>query len=238
MGLAQRVRGRMLGIRLELFRRIPPHMRGRVITRVTGWLAPKEMRWGGKPSWWDGVFESEDPFLFDSNPREALKYERTLALCGPGPFRHALEIGCAEGAFTERLAPRCRKLDAVDISAVAVRRAAERTRAFPGVSCECGTLPAEFQAGAYDLIVASDVLYYLSPPDLEASLSAFERALAPGGALVLVHYAPPMGAMLDGDEVHDLLDSLLSLDHTHGEKIMLDVDRYRFDRFEKPAPPT
>jgi SAM-dependent methyltransferase len=238
MGLAQRVRGRMLRIRLALFRRIPPHMRGRVITRLTGWLAPAEMRWGGKPTWWDGVFESEDPFFFDSNPREALKYERTLELCGPGPFTHALEVGCAEGAFTERLAPRCLKLQAVDISAVAVQRASERTRAFPGVSCERRTLPAEFQAGAFDLIVASDVLYYLSLPELEASLSALERALAPGGALVLVHYAPPMGAMFDGDEVHDLLDSLLRLDHTHAEKMMLDVDRYRFDRFDKPAQPT
>lgn len=235
MGLAERVRGRVLRLRLSLFRRIPPHMRGRVITRITGWLAPAEMRWGGKPTWWDGVYESEDPFFFDSNPREALKYARTLELCGPGPFEHALEIGCAEGAFTERLAPRCRKLDAMDISAVAVQRATERTRAFPGVSCETRKLPAEFPAGAYDLIVASDVLYYLSIPDLGASLSAFEQALAPGGALVLVHYAPPMGALLDGDEVHDMLDSLVRLDHTSAERITLEVDRYRFDRFDKPA---
>lgn len=237
MGLAARVRGRILRMRLSLFRRIPPRVRGRV-TRVAGRLAPAEMRWGSKPTWWDGVFESEDPFFFDSNPREALKYERTLALCGPGPYGRALEIGCAEGAFTERLAPRCRKLDAVDISAVAVERAAERTRAFPGVSCERRTLPAEFQAGAFDLIVTSDVLYYLSMTDLEASLSAFEQALAPGGALVLVHYAPPMGAMLDGDEVHDALSSLLSLDHTHAERVLLGNARYRFDRFDKPAPRT
>src|ERR1700694_4639910 len=151
------------------------------------------MRWGSKPAWWDRFYRSPDPFLFDSNPREALKYERTLGLCGPGPFRRALEVGCAEGAFTERLAPHCRKLDAVDISAVAVQRAADRTASFPDVSCERCKLPAEFPADAFDLIVASDVLCYLLWPDLEASISAFEHALAPGGRLVLVHRAPPMG---------------------------------------------
>jgi SAM-dependent methyltransferase len=234
MGLGQRVRGRMVGIRRSMFRRLPPRIRGRIL-RVTG-------RWGS-PTWWDGFFKSPDPFLIDSNPREALKYERTLELCGPGPFKRVLEVGCAEGAFTERLAPRCRKLDAVDISAVAVQRAADRSAPFPGVSCERCKLPTEFPADAFDLIVASDVLYYLSWPDLEASISALEHALAPGGRLVLVHYGPPMpmGAILAGDDVHDALDSLLSLDHTHAEKIMLDRDLngspkpYRFDRFDKPA---
>lgn len=235
MGLVQRMRGRVLAIRLSMFRRIPPHVRGRLVTRFTGWLAPAEMRWASKKAWWDGVFASEDPFFFDSNPREALKYERTLALCGAGPFARALEIGCAEGAFTERLAPRCRKLDALDISAVAVQRAADRTRSLPGVSCERRTLPVEFEKEAFDLIVASDVLYYLSVSDLEAALSAFERALAPGGGLVFVHYAPPMGAMLDGDEVHDALESLLTLEHTHAERVLLDGARYRFDRFDRRA---
>lgn len=235
MNLAKRIRGRVSRMRLDLFRRVPPRLRERIATRVAGRLAPAEMRWGSKPTWWDGVYESEDPFFFDSNPRESLKYERTLALCGPGPFGRAMEIGCAEGAFTERLAPRCRRLDAVDISAVAVQRAAERTKGFPGVSCERRALPSELESGAFDLIVASDVLYYLSLADLGASLSSFEQALAPGGALVLVHYAPPMGALLDGDEVHDLLDSLLRLDHTHSEKVKLGVDPYRFDRFDKPT---
>lgn len=39
------------------------------------------------------------------------------------PFERAIEAGCAEGAFTESLATRCRKLLAADISAVAPERA-------------------------------------------------------------------------------------------------------------------
>lgn len=233
-GLSERVRGRLVRTRLSLFGRIPLNKRGRIVTRFAGPLAPAEMRWGAKPDWWDRVFETEDPFLFDSNPREALKFERTLELCGPGPFERALEIGCAEGAFTVRLASRCRRLDAVDISPVAVSRAAERTSAFPGVCCRTCQLPTSIEPEAFDLIVASDVLYYLSFEDLVTSLSTLQAALAPGGALVLAHYAPPMGAILDGDEVHDLLPTILSLDLAESDRQTLGVDRYRFDRFEKP----
>lgn len=234
-GVFERGRDRLMRIRLSLLRRIPPHKRAGIIKRLAGPLAPAEMRWCGTPEWWDKVFETEDPFLFDSNPREALKFERTLEFCGPGPFDRALEIGCAEGAFTVRLAPRCRRLDAVDISSVAVRRAAARTSAFPGVSCRSGRLPKSFESETFDLIVASDVLYYLSFPDLVTSLSTLEQALAPGGTFVLVHYAPPMGAILDGNEVHDVLPTILSLDLTESDRQTLGVDRYRFDRFDKPG---
>lgn len=238
MSVAKRVRQGFLSIPLIALRRIPPRLRGPVVARLGRRLAPPEMRWGSSysASWWDTFYEPTDPFHFDGNPREALKYERTLALCGPGPFERALELGCGEGAFTEILAPRCNELVAVDISDVAVQRAAARTQEYAGVSCERHTLPVDFPAGSFDLVVASDVLYYWQFPDLEAALPVLERALSPGGKLVVVHYRPPMGAILDGDEVHDLLAARLSLEHTHAEVAILDPAPYRFDVFERIVP--
>jgi SAM-dependent methyltransferase len=237
MGVEARVRGSIVRVRLGALRLIPARVRGPAVTRFLGWLAPPEMRRGSAydSGWWDTFYAPVDPFAFDSNPREALKYDRTLELCGDGPFERALEIGCAEGAFTERLAARCHSLLAVDISDVAVRRASARTRDRAGVRCERMTLPAEFPDGTFDLVVASDVFYYWQLPDLEAALRRIQDAIAPGGKLVAAHYTPPMGAILDGNEVHDALSAGLDLPHVHSESVDLGQDPYRFDVFERAA---
>ncbi len=51
-----------------------------------------------------------------------------------------------------------------------------------------------------------------------------------------MHYTPPMGAILDGDEVHDLLAARLRLEHTHAEEAILGPAPYRFDVFESVVP--
>ena len=127
---------------------------------------------------------SVDPFGFDRNPDEVLKFDRTLELCGAGPFKRALEIGCSEGALTWLLAPRCANLLAVDIADVAVERARQRLSGLAHVQCETQGLPAEFPDGPFDLIVASDVLYYWPIDDVVSTLPRIEDALTPGGAFL------------------------------------------------------
>src|SRR5581483_9872934 len=80
--------------------------------------------------------EAEDPWRYRDRESEQEKYRRTLAACGEGPFEAALELACGTGLFTEMLAPRCKSLLAVDISAIAVGRARERVAGFPQVRCE------------------------------------------------------------------------------------------------------
>jgi hypothetical protein len=43
-------------------------------------------------------------------------------------------------------------------------------------------------AGSYDLVVLSEVLYYLPAPDREQSLVAAEQAVGDDGDLVVVHW--------------------------------------------------
>src|SRR4051794_21295996 len=120
-----------------------------------------------------------DPFGFDSNPYEAAKFDDLLGVIGAGPFEHALEVGCSIGSFTERLAPRCGELLATDISQVAVERAQERLARHPNVRVERRTIPGEMPDGRFDLIVCSDVLYYLPTSRLRRTLAL--RALRPAG---------------------------------------------------------
>ena len=125
-----------------------------------------------------------DPWRYDT-PYEQGKYDQTLALLPRGRIGRALEAGCAEGHFTVRLAPRVGELVAADISSLALERAAERCAGLANVSFERLDLAQDAVPGRFDLIVASEVLYYVG--DLAACAARFAGALAPGGLLLAAH---------------------------------------------------
>jgi SAM-dependent methyltransferase len=52
-------------------------------------------------------------------------------------------------------------------------------------------LPDETPRGPFDLIVASEIAYYLRPTALSRLLSQLETALAPGGRIVFLHHVRP-----------------------------------------------
>lgn len=185
-------------------------------------------------TYFERLYAQPDPWMLLGSENEAAKYALTLELCGDGPFEHALEIGCGEGVFTSQLAPLCRSLLAVDISSRALERARHRCGDFPQVLCEARALPAAYPDGPFDVMVASDVLYYLVPDDLSVAASRIESSLRAGGRLVALHYAPPVNAVTNGDAVHDRLHEVLSLTHAHSETREIGSGRrYRIDVWEK-----
>jgi predicted TPR repeat methyltransferase len=176
--------------------------------------------------------ESNDPWNFETSEYERDKYRRTLEALGERRFERALEAGASIGVFTEMLAGRCEELLAVDVSVRAVARARERLSGREHVRVERRTLPEEMPRGPFDLIVASEILYYYTSEEMLATLQAFERELAKGGVLLAVHWRRQTKTYpLQGDEVHELL-----LGHTrlHNIKSLYEPD-YRLDLFEDPA---
>jgi cyclopropane fatty-acyl-phospholipid synthase-like methyltransferase len=132
------------------------------------------------------------------------------------------------------MAPQATELLAIDVSEAAIEQAHERMRGIPHVHLETRTLPAEFPDGPFDLIVASDVLYYLTVDELGTCLRLIEERLAPGGALVAVHYIPRVGTLLNGNELHDFLAEHTTMTHTLEERVELGQGRpYRVDRYER-----
>ncbi len=128
-----------------------------------------------------------DPWGY-TNDYEQTKYSQTLELIPEGPIDDVLELACAEGHFTAQLAPRARRLVAADISATALRRAAERCAEHDNVSFEQLDLSKDKVPGRYDVIVCSEVLYYLGRRSrLEALAGELASALKPGGRLVMAH---------------------------------------------------
>lgn len=156
-----------------------------------------------------------DPWGYRSSPYEQAKYAATLDACGPGPFERALELGGSIGVFTALLAPRCRALVTIDAAPTAVAAARRRLAGLPHVDARIGILPADLPAGRHDLVVASEVLYYLSRAELDATLDALRERLVPGGRLVAVHWRPrtPERA-LDAADVHAALSATGWLERT------------------------
>jgi predicted TPR repeat methyltransferase len=131
-----------------------------------------------------------DPWGYRSSDYERAKYAATLAACGEGPFRSALELGASIGVFSAQLAPRCQQLTTIDFSTVAVTEARRELSGFAHVKVVAGEIPTALDEAARDLVVASEILYYLAPPALVATLERLEQVLEPGGRIVLVHWRP------------------------------------------------
>lgn len=145
------------------------------------------------PAAFDALYRRDpDPWGYRERPYERAKYADTLRACGPGPFDAALELGGSIGEFTALLAPRCRRLRSLDASPAAVELARERLAALPtDVRALLGTVPADLPHDRFDLVVASEILYYLPRPAFDATVAALRERIVPGGRLVAVHYAPP-----------------------------------------------
>ena len=133
-----------------------------------------------------------DPWNTFTARDEARKRSAILHALGPGPAGRLLELGCGNGSNSAALARRCLRLDAVDgaPSAVALTRHAigRATGDNPRVRVRLLALPGRFPLDRYDAIVAAEILYYLSPPDLAATVAEIGHALRPGGRLILAHH--------------------------------------------------
>jgi SAM-dependent methyltransferase len=131
-----------------------------------------------------------DAWGYTESPYERRKHDRTLAACGTGPFRRALELGAGNGVFSARLAERCAVLVTLDPSPTAVDLARERLADRGHVTVLRGTLPDDLpDAEPFELVVASELLAALPEDAFRRTLDRLPRLLAGGGRLVAVHWS-------------------------------------------------
>lgn len=147
-------------------------------------LRPKDPRAGAA---WDAFFQTADPWDYES-AYEVEKYEHALSLLPEGRPARALELACAEGHFTQRLAQRVDALVAVDIASEALKRARARTGADHVQFVRADLFTDALPDGPFDLIVCAEVLYYAQDRATLADVAArIAGALAPGGRVILTH---------------------------------------------------
>lgn len=179
--------------------------------------------------YFDGVFAgSDDPWSLASSDYEAAKFARTVQVLENRRYSSALEIGCAHGVLTEKLAPLCNDLLAIDIAAAAIDAARKRCAALPHVHFERIAFPRETPAVApLRLAVLSEVAYYWSDDDLASAGAWLQENVATDGRILLVHFTGETDYPQTGDgatlKLRATLGDIVAVEHAER------ADRYRLD---------
>jgi SAM-dependent methyltransferase len=159
----------------------------------------------------DGYFDEmwatgPDPWDHAGRFYEQRKYALTAGMLARETYESAFEPGCATGILTALLAPRVSRYLATDRHPRAVEVTRARVAALRHVRVEQAPIPAHWPGESFDLVVLSEVLYYLTEDDVRTCLDLAAGSTAPGGELVAVHYRMPVDEhALLGDDVHALI---------------------------------
>jgi hypothetical protein len=122
-----------------------------------------ELRPTLKPEYFDAVYSADpDPWNFADSPYEQAKYALTLNAMPKPRYRSALEVGCSIGVLTRSLASRCDVVVAIDAARAPLVEARRRCADLPGVRFEQMFVPEQWPDGLFELILLSEVVYYLS----------------------------------------------------------------------------
>ena len=129
-----------------------------------------------------------DPWDYRTSGYEKVKRETTIAALEGRRFNASLEVGCSIGLLTRRLADCCDRVLALDFieAALVAARAACADR--PNVSFQNVKVPIAWPEGSFDLIILSEVLYFLSSADNLSLVGRCQRSLASGGEILLVNW--------------------------------------------------
>ena len=154
----------------------------------------------------------DDPWGFDERWYEQRKYAVAMAALPRERYERAFEPGCANGALTELLAARCESVVAAELLPDVAERARTRLSGHEGVSVEVGEFPGTWPDGTGDLVVWSEIAYYLTEPGCETALERLASWLRAGGDLVAVHWLGETNYPRPGSAIADWLDAVPTLD--------------------------
>ena len=153
------------------------------------------------PDYFDEMYARDpDPWRFAQSDYERDKYAATLAALPRARYAAGLEIGCSIGVLTRQLAGRCGALLSLDVAEAALELARQRCADQPDVRFERRRVPGEWPDGRFDLILLSEVVYYLDRDDVRRLAARVDAASMPGCDILLVHWLGETHYPLSGDE--------------------------------------
>ena len=169
-------------------------------------------------TYFDALYsDNTDPWHYQTRWYEKRKRDICLAVLPQAQYNNAIELGCGNGVFSELLGSRCQKLISIDGNNQAIQLAKQRLVGSPHIVLIQGVIPnvllnlkfvddAPTNKLAFDLIVISEILYYLSPDDIDTVITWIKQNLAIGGTLLCCHWRYSIdGFAMTGELVHQRL---------------------------------
>ncbi len=144
----------------------------------------------------DAYFEemyssSPDPWSLGTRWYEKRKYAITLALLPRERYGHAFEPGCSVGALTTLLTRRCDRVTATDVATAALDAASRRLEDAgrrEQVTLLRQSVDEPWPSGPFDLVVLSEVGYYLASDALRRVLDRECPRLHDGATVIAAHW--------------------------------------------------
>ncbi|MBU2285046.1 MAG: class I SAM-dependent methyltransferase [Gammaproteobacteria bacterium] len=160
--------------------------------------------------YFDTLYGSDrDPYGCGTRWYEARKRDVMLASLPRQRYARAYEPGCGVGETTVHLAARCDEVLASDFNPRAGELARRRTANLDNVKLERHALPKDWPKGSFDLIVLSELGYFLDEAAMQAVAAHCEESLTGGGTLVACNWRPAFTERaLPTDAVHRALEQL------------------------------
>ena len=170
---------------------------------------------------------NDDPWAFRQRWYEQRKRALTLAVLTRTHYTSIFEPGCANGELSAELAARCDRLVCCDTAAAAVALAQARLLGFAHAQVHQSRLPQEWPSGQFELIVLSELCYYLDADDLQRLIDCALKALTDNGQLLACHWRPHIdGCPQTAEQVHEMLAQRLGMAHLvqhHDSDFLLDL---------------
>ena len=173
--------------------------------------------------------ESIDPWDFRTSSYEREKYKATVDALPRDHYDCCIEAGCSIGELSRILSERCDRLYGLDLSQKAIDAAIARNADRPNLEFRCAELPADWPSVMADLLVFSEVLYFMTTDELADLARKIEPTWSPGGDCLIVSFLGKTDEPLQGAESADFMISALQ-ETTHAKLIFTrSMERYRLD---------
>lgn len=157
-----------------------------------------------------------DPWCYQTRWYEQRKRAISIAVLPQSCYSTAIELGCGNGIFSEQLSQRCSQLLCLDGNSQAVNLAQQRLKNLSHICVKQAKLPQELPHQNFDLIVISEILYYLNQNEIQTVIEWVRTTLKPYGTLLCCHWRYPIGGFEQtGETVHRLLQA--TFDHSSSE---------------------
>lgn len=157
---------------------------------------------------------NSDPWGYDFHWYEARKRQICLALLTKPRYLKVLEVGCSNGHLSFHLAQRAEELLCIDVSARAVQLASARLQEFEHVVVENRKIPEDYSIQKFDLILISEMAYYLSKDELHQFIEKLKHSLNDDGEILCCHWRHEIQDFeLNAEQVHQAFQQHFPFHH-------------------------